>query len=73
MNGNRDIWAKLADAQARLRVLQTANHIGLPFELQTEAKIYILRRQIAEYQSILATECSNLLFTGVLMRTAPFF
>jgi hypothetical protein len=53
MDENGDIRAKLADALAKVEILQSANHIGLPFERQMEAKLYILRRQIAEYRSIL--------------------
>jgi hypothetical protein len=49
-----DIRAKLDEAQEMLDVLQSGNlHIGRPFEGRTEAKIADLRRQIAEYQSIL--------------------
>jgi hypothetical protein len=49
-----DIRAKLADAQAMLEALESGNlHIGRPFEGRTEAKMYDLRRKIAEYQSIL--------------------
>lgn len=51
MDGNGDLRAKLADALAKLEILQSANHIGLPFERQMEAKMYVLRREIAEYQS----------------------
>jgi hypothetical protein len=58
MDENGDIRASLADALAKVEILQSANHIGLPFERQMEAKLYLLRHQIAEYQSIL--ECSNL-------------
>jgi hypothetical protein len=59
MDENGDIRAKLADALAKLEVLQGANHVGLPFERQMEAKMYFLRREIAEYQSTL--ECPDLL------------
>ena len=49
-----DIEARLAEAQEMLEGLQSGNlYIGQPFEGRTEAKIHDLRRQIAEYQSIL--------------------
>ncbi len=54
MSGKDEISARLAEAQEMLESLQTGNlHIGAPFEGRTEAKMYDLRRQIAEYQSIL--------------------
>jgi hypothetical protein len=49
-----EIKAKLAEAQGHLEALQDGHlHIGHPSEHRTEAKIYDLRRQIAEYESIL--------------------
>jgi hypothetical protein len=49
-----DIETKLAEAREMLEGLQSGVlHIGQPFEGRTDAKIYDLRRQIAEYQSIL--------------------
>jgi hypothetical protein len=54
MSWNDEIKAKLVEAEEMLEALQSGNlHIGRPFEGRTEAKIYDLRRQIAEYQSIL--------------------
>jgi ATP phosphoribosyltransferase len=54
IKGNDEIRAKLVEAQEMLEAMQSGKlHIGLPFEGRTEAKIYDLRRQIAEYQSIL--------------------
>jgi hypothetical protein len=54
MSGDDEIRAKLVEAQEMLEALQSGNlHIDHPFEGRTEAKIYDLRRQIAEYQSIL--------------------
>lgn len=53
-SGADDIEAKLAEAQEWLRSLEAGNlHIGGPFEGRTEAKIFDLKRQIAEYESIL--------------------
>jgi len=49
-----EIETKLAEAQEMLEGLQSGHlHVGGPFEGRTEAKIHDLRRQIAEYQSIL--------------------
>jgi hypothetical protein len=54
MSWERDIEANLAEAQEHLAALQSGNlHIGSPFEAWTEAKMYQLQRQIAEYQGIL--------------------
>jgi hypothetical protein len=55
-----DIRAKQTEAQKLLQALQTGPlHIGAPFEGRTEAKITDLRRQIAEYQSIIDKDASN--------------
>jgi hypothetical protein len=53
-SANDDIEAKLIEAQEMLAALEGGNlHIGRPFEGRTEAKMYDLRRKIAEYQAIL--------------------
>ena len=53
-SGHDEIRAKLAEAQEMLEALQSGKlHIGRPFEGRTEAKMFDLRRKIAEYQSIL--------------------
>ena len=49
-----EIETKLAEAQAHLEGLQSGHlHIGGPFDGRNDAKIYDLRRQIAEYQAII--------------------
>jgi hypothetical protein len=54
MNVKDWIKAKVAELQEMLGALQSGHlHIGEPFEGRTEAKIADLRRQIAQYQSIL--------------------
>jgi hypothetical protein len=54
MSGVAEIEEKLAEARAMLEALHSGDlHIGSPHEGRTEAKIYDLSRQIAEYQSIL--------------------
>jgi hypothetical protein len=49
-----DVEAKLSEAKAHLEGLESGHlHIGGPFENRTEAQIFSLRRQIAEYQAII--------------------
>lgn len=48
------IEERLAEAQAMLEALKKGNlHIGAPGEGRTEAKMFDLRRQIADYRKIL--------------------
>jgi hypothetical protein len=54
VNVNDQIRETVALLQEMLRDLEGSHlHIGGPFEGRTEAKIADLRRQIAQYQSIL--------------------
>lgn len=49
-----NVEAKLVEAKRFLEALESGKvHIGAPFEGRTEAKVYDLRRQIAECEAIL--------------------